>query len=316
MKTKGYIIFKTVTLTLAIIIPLLVAFLMCRYTYNRHLDNYESIYFTRIKYDRKGNDLENYKEQIEGLFKYTSYQYRLLDSKEVKYNDNQNVGVLDIYQVIDRIENDNNDNVTYTYELNYYFILRDVYYGSIYRLKEGSDDATIPSTNAIPSVYMQIRNANDFTNDDEATNYEFNSESIFDYVFVDYGASPSKVGKQYILATKINSTNLPSDKISVSIHLDDNKASGHSEAPGEDNCRYAYSEADYLVVDNFYVDLTTEELALFTEGYNNDAKAAGYTNYILRNYWWWEALITVVLVGALTGIFFMVLTYRDPDNEQ
>ena len=316
MKNKGYTIFKIVALTLAIIIPLTVAFLMCRYTYNRHFDNYESIYFANIKYDRKGNDKKNYKEQIEGLLGYTSYQYRLFATKEVKYNNDQTVGVLDIYQVIDRVENEDVDgNIIYSYDLNYYFILRDVYYGSIYRLEEGSDDATIPSTNAIPSVYMQIRNANDFDNDDDCLNYEFNGDTVFDYSFVDYGATPSKIGTQYILAVKINASALKSDKLTIAIHCDEDKVSNYTETPAEEKVRYAYTEADSLEVDNFYVDLTDADLANFTVGYNSDAKAAGYTNYVFKTYWWWEALLTIVLVGALTGIFFMVLTYRNPDEE-
>ena len=235
-------------------------------------------------------------------------------AKEIKYDDSRTLGTLDIYEVIERIEKvDDNDNVSYTYEINYWFLLHDVNYGSMYRLSEASEDVEIPSTGAIPSVYMQIRNANDFDNDDEATNYEFNLEDFLTFVFIDYGSTPAKVGKQYILALKINANELPSKNISIAIHCDSEKASGHSEEPNESKTRYVYTEESSLSVDYFYVDLSEADLQTFTAGYNNDYKAAGYAKYIFKTYWWWEALLTIVLVGALTGIFYMVLTYREEE---
>lgn len=315
MKNKVYVTIKAIILTLAIIIPLLVAFLMCRYTYKRHIDNYEGTYFANVKYDKKGNDKKNYKEQIEGLLQYKSYKYRLFDSKEIKYDDSRTLATLDIYEVIEKVEDEENSG-TYHFDIYYYFLLHDVNYASMYRLDEGSEDAVVPSTGAIPSVYMQVRDASDYDNDDESLSFEFNADDVLNYVFIDYGASPAKVGKQYILALKIASSSLPSNHISVSIHCDTAKAVNRTSEPDEAKARYAYTKDNYLAIDYFYVDLTEAELSAFTVGYNNDAKAAGYTNYIFKTYWWWEALLTIVLVGALTGIFYMVLTYSDPDEKQ
>ncbi|MBO4623466.1 MAG: hypothetical protein J5691_06285 [Bacilli bacterium] len=314
MKNRGYKIFKAIVLTLAIIIPLVVAFLMCRYTYKRHLDTYENTYFANIKYDRKGNDKQNYREQIEGLLTYTKDRYRLLETKEVKYDDDKNVGILDIYQVIEKVENASGDG--YTYDLYYYFLLHDVNYTCIYRLNEGSDEATIPDNITIPSVFMQIRNADDFDNDNDCVTVEFNEEDFLTFIFIDYGANPSKVGKQYLLAARVKSTNFPSENVTISIHCDEDKSNNRVSTPDDAKTRYVYDNTSSLDVDNFYVDLTEEELSTFTPGFNGDALASGYTKYLLKTYWWWEALVTIVLVGALTGIFYMVITYQGSDDEE
>ena len=316
MKNRGYQIFKIVALILAILIPLTVAFLMCRYTYNRHLSTYENTYFANIKYDRKGNDKQNYREQIEGLLTYTKDQYKLLETKEIKYDNDKSLAKLDIYQVIEKAENTNGDG--YTYDLYYYFLMYDVNYTSLYKLVEGSEDATIPDSGIAPDVYMQVRNATDFDNNTDSTNYEFNSEDFLTFIFIDYGASPAaKVGKQYIYSLRIKSSDLPSDNITISIHCDAEKTvGGHGDTPEEAKTRYVYTTEASLHVDNFYVDLTEAELSTFTKGYNGDAIASGYTKYLLKTYWWWEALVTIVMVGALTGIFYMVLTYQGSDEKE
>ena len=315
MKNRGYQIFKIVALVLAILIPLTVAFLMCRYTYNRHLSTYENTYFANIKYDRKGNDKENFKEQIEGLLTYSKHQYKLLETKEIKYDNDKTLATLDIYQVIERNENANGDG--YTYELYYYFLMHDVNYSNLFRLVEGNEDATIPEDNIAPSVYMQVRNANDFDNESDSTNYEFNSEDFLTFIFIDYGASPAaKVGKQYIYSLRIKSSDLPSENITISVHCDEDKSSGHGETPAEAKTRYVYGTEASLHVDNFYVDLTEAELSTFNNGFDGDALASGYTKYLLKTYWWWEALVTIVMVGALTGIFYMVLTYQGSDEKE
>ncbi|MBO7085919.1 MAG: hypothetical protein J6W25_02275 [Bacilli bacterium] len=314
MKNRGYKIFKIVALVLAIIIPLTVAFLMCRYTYKRHLPTYENTYFANIKYDRKGNDKENYKEQLEGYLTYSKDKFRLFDTKEIKYDEDKTLGTLDIYQVVERAENASGDG--YTYELYYYFILHNVNHAALYYLHEGDSNATFTEDNAATTTYMQIRNAGAFDTDSESTNYEFNTEDFLTFVFVDYGANPSKVGKQYIYSLRIKSTDLPSNNITLAIHCDDEKSSGHGEAPDDDKTRYVYDATNSLNVDNFYIDLTDEELASFTSGYNGDALASGYNKYLLKTYWWWEALVTIVLIGALTGIFYMVLTYQGSDEKE
>ena len=314
MKNRGYKIFKIVALVLAIIIPLTVAFLMCRYTYKRHIATYENTYFANIKYDRKGNDKENYKEQIEGYLTYSKHQFKLFDTKEIKYDEDKKLGILDIYQVVERAENASGDG--YVYELYYYFILHDVNHAVLYYLHEGDSNATFTEENAATTTYMQIRNADDFDNESDSTNYEFNTEDFLTFVFVDYGANPSKVGKQYIYSLRIKSTDLPSNNITLAIHCDDEKSSGHGETPDDDKTRYVYDATNSLNVDNFYIDLTDEELSSFTAGFNGDALASGYTKYLLKTYWWWEALVTIVLIGALTGIFYMVLTYQGSDEKE
>lgn len=316
MKKTGYKVFKICALVLAILIPLTVAFLMCRYTYKRHLANYEVTYFSKIKYDRKGNDKENYDEQIKAILDYTTYKYRLFASKTIAYDNDKNIGVLDIYEVIEEnTEEDANGEASYSYDLVYYFVLHDINYGTVYRLVEGDDNATVPSNASAPDMYMQIRNADHFDDDSESTNYTFSTDTVFDFMLVDYASTPSKMGRTYAQVAKIKASQLPSNNIVISIHLDDEKASGHTEAPAEENSRYAYSQENSLNVNNYYFDLSENDLASFTEGFNNDQIKAGYNNYIFKTYWWWEALVTLVLVGALTGIFYMVLTYKESDEE-
>ena len=276
------------------------------------MDNYGLIYFSNVKYNKKGIDQENYREQIEAYFTYNTYKYRLLTTKEVKYDDDKSLGILDIYEIIER---EKHDDDSYTYDLSYYFILHEVNYSNMWRLSEGDDDAVIPSTNATPEIYIQIRNADNFNEDEECLNYEFNIEEVFDYLFIDYGATPSKIGTQTILAFKMGANKLPSDSITLALHCDDTKGNNKTEVPEENKTRYIYTKEDALSIDAFYVDLDEQALSTFTSGFETDALASGYTKYLLKTYWWWEALISIALVGALTTIFYLVLTYRDDEKQ-
>lgn len=308
MKKRTYMIIKYIILAFAIIIPLLVAFLMCRYTYNRHLENYDSTYFATIKYDKKGNDKENLDEQINGLFEYNTYKYRLFDSKKIMYSEDKELATLDIYQAIEKTET-NED--TYVYELYYYFVIKDVNYSNVFRLKENDDNAQIPSNVSAPDMFLQIRDADDFENDDNALKISL-TDTFFDYVLIDYDLTPSKMGKQYIASYKMKASSLTSEHITISYFIDEDIT---KDLPDEDKVRYVYTKESPLDVDVFYVDLTENELSSFVSGFNGDAKASGYTNYIFKTYWWWEALVTIVLVGALTTVFYIVLTYNEDEKE-
>lgn len=312
MKERTYKIIKAITLVFAVIIPLAVAFLMCRYTYKRHFDNYGLIYFSNIKYDRKGKDKNNYQEQIEGYFKYNTYKYRLLTTKEIKYSGDKNLATLDIYEIIERTKH---DDETYSYDLTYYFILHDVNYSNMWRLSEGDENATIPSSNSIPTIFLQIRDANDFDNNESCLNYEFNDEEVLDYLFIDYGATPAKLGSQTIQVFKMGSNKLPSNSITLALHCDSLKSGNKTDEPDTTKSEYIFTKDASLSIDTFYVDLDEAALASFTDGFEQDALASGYKSYLLKTYWWWEALVTIFLVGGLTTIFYLVITYRDEEKE-
>lgn len=317
MNSKTYKIIKAIFLVLAIIIPLGVAALMCRYTYKRHLSEYEYTYFSRVKYDRKGNDLKDYHAQIDAYLKYHTNKYKLLATKTISYDNDRSLATLDIYEVINRIENVNEttNDTTYTYELTYYFIVYDVNYSSAYRLSEGKDDAEIPASNATPTLYLQIRNADDYNENTDATNYELNEDVIFNVSLIDYGATPTKIGTQEVQVIEVKASEMPSSKISVILHADTTNTTAHPDEPTEAKSRFFYTKEDPLAVDVFYIDINEEMMSTFTDGFNSDALAAGYTKYIFKTFWWWETLVSIILVGALTGVFYLVITYREDEEE-
>jgi hypothetical protein len=52
--------------------------------------------------------------------------------------------------------------------------------------------------------------------------------------------------------------------------------------------------------------VTFDNSVLTVAGYNQDIEAAGYLSYVLGKYIWWQALISFVLSGALSYLFYLV----------
>lgn len=52
--------------------------------------------------------------------------------------------------------------------------------------------------------------------------------------------------------------------------------------------------------------VTFENSALVVEGYSQDIMAGGYTQYVISKYIWWQVLISIVLSGALSYLFYLV----------
>lgn len=83
-------------------------------------------------------------------------------------------------------------------------------------------------------------------------------------------------------------------------------------------------EADKAVAEVYLADFQHEGSKMdekeLTVGYreagvNETYKNAGYYKWLVKNYLWWEALIAFVLVGIITGTFYMVYTTEETNKK-
>lgn len=293
-KNKGIKIAKIVLAAFSIVLPLLVCFLICNYTYNRHIDNFLSPYYASVKYDKNGDEVKDENVQFEGYLKYVSIYYKKVDEASVLSND-EKVATISTYLVIM-----NEDGVDTIY---YYFLASDLNYELITKMSYvGNESQYEFSIGDIPTVYLFITDGDD---DDSNSRYVA-LDDFSDVVIRDYGHSPSKDSDDLSLENFVvqygayKGINLPSDNVTIDfLVIDDNG----------DNVKVAiYDNEHKLSVERVIVDI--DDYSSFVVGFDSDPLKAGYVNYIFRKYWWWEAIVSIAMVGILTYSFYIVITYE------
>ncbi len=307
----------TLRILLIVIIPLIMAFLIGCYGYNRYKIQLPEYYVS-------SNEYKNTEQKIENYMRFYSDYYEELTDLE-----NSILGTDGF------VENENGDKLfslkAYRwYFLNddkslgafsYVFVLYNVHYGNVY-YTINKDDPNAKFEGYLPVFELTITDfAGEGDEDDLVykTLFAYNSQHIIeDYNFV----GTSKNGedtKKYETGATINSNTdtkwamFTADKeysknVEIKITATDGK---YAENEDEDLVKaytidaVKYNETSFLNDMNLYTEGKYNGVEL-TQAFGEDIKKAGYNKYVIGHYLWWEALIAFVLTLVVTGSVLIV----------
>lgn len=295
-KTKR--IFKIVLGTVCIIIPLMCAFFLCKYTFNRHKDSYINKYIYDYCTDDDGKDIEDSLLHVEAFLKYTKRYYKKVSDKEVKLEDTHLCN-LAVYEVLEDVYvNDVPEE-----DIIYYFFAYNVDYKEIRKWAyTGEEDEFFFEYNDTPGLYVHLTSP-------DKEKYRFISLSEFeDSVVYDYGKSPdyddSNVNLDNLLVQYATYTaiNLPEENVCLSLLIYDDK--------GEEKSVVLYDEENLLELNQTVITVQDTGYEGYEICFNGNYNDAGYKGYLLKHYWWWEVLVSIAAIGLLTGSFYLVITYE------
>ena len=285
---------KIIFLLIVTIIPLLAAFFIGQYSYNRYKGEYIYNYM---------NDIEEVTEaKIDGYLKMftNSFDNEPVYSKNVEH-DGGPVFKIEIFRgTITKIDTDTKEEYL---ELQYYVALYDINYQKIIDIEDPTGEKKLMYNN-IPQIYIRITDANDSSNEIIDTMKSTSSKALIR----DYNSSPEEdyrgnpLSAMFVRWLEITPSKDFSNEVEVELYMtDDANAS---------NATY-HSTITTFNLANFETDIEDINLTTFEVGYEQDVVAAGYFGYIFKTKIWWHSLIAFVLVGLISFSFYAVWTYEE-----
>lgn len=288
------IIKKIMFLLIVTIIPLIAAFLIGLYSYNRYQSEYNYNYMNNIE--------EVTESKIEGYLKLIthSYEEEKVYSETIKH-DGDTVFKIDIFRgVVSKVDVDTEEEYL---QLQYYVAIYDVDYDKLIEIEDPTGEKKLLYNN-IPLIYIKIvdknNSENEFTDSMKTTPSE--------YLIDDYNSSPEEdyrgnpLNSRFVRWLEIIPSSDFSNEVEVELFLTDTL---------DNDERTYYSVITTFELDNYETDVDDVNVDSFIDGYNNDPLEAGYFGYILKTKIWWQSLIAFALVGLITFSFYAVWNYEE-----
>jgi hypothetical protein len=290
---------KTMILIIVIILPLLAAFLIGQYGYNRYQGEYTYQYMNAIE--------ENTESKINGYLKlYTNYY----DSDPIYKSDvahEEGTALrLEIYRgTVTQLDPNSEEEFQ---QLQYYIAVYNIDYEKLVDIEDPTGEKKLLYNN-IPSIYFRIKDKN-------------NSENVYtqglqttaaEALVEDYNATPKKdyrgneINGQFLRWFVYTPDNKFSNEVSFELFMTDTM--------NEENATY-HSTITLFDLANFATDAEAANYEEFAEGYEGSIFEAGYLAFIFKTKLWWQALIAFVLVGVITFSFYAVWTFEDKQSYQ
>lgn len=277
---------KYIRLAIAIVLPLVVAAIVWGYGFKRYqtggfADDYINMYIS------KG---ETTADQLDLYTKYTSYKYRENKFTSEAISSLGKIFDVDIWATLEEDKS----------EISYVFYLYNINYT---RLNELRGLGSVVDASTFARIRMMVIP-------------EEGDEVIPDAITItvlDYEATPDKndgvpvAAKKMVLRINNFSPNSylkfyyddPSDVL-------DYRPDDKTFKPGIDFAEYAE-----IQMGDFFTE--TKSTLDVIDGINNDLMKAGYSKWVVGKYLWWQSLIALVVVAAITISFHIVWEY---DNKK
>ena len=279
---------KYIRLTIAIILPLIVAAIVWGYGFERYrtgefADDFANIYITKGKTTA---------EQLDNYTKYTSYKY-----KEEKFTSEvvSSLGKIFDVDIWGTLEEGKS-------EISYIFYLYNINYKRLNELR-GLGDATVDE-----KTFARIRMMVIPEEGDEVV------PEAFSTTVLDYEANPDKEEDKAPFTVKkmVFKINNFSPNSYLKFYYDDPgdvldyRPDDKTFKPGID-----YTPYGEVQMGDYFTD--TKSTLEVVEGINNDIMKAGYSKWVAGKYLWWQSLIGLVVVASITISFHIVWEY---DNKK
>jgi len=274
---------KYIRLATAIIIPLVVGAIIWGYGFQR----YRTGDFINAYADMYISQGETTVEKLDIYTEYTSYKY-----KEEKFTTevNSSLGKIFDVDVWATLEEDSN-------EIDYVFYLYNINYTRLNELRG-------LGTTVDESTFARIRMMVIPEEGDEVI-----PEAITMFV-LDYDALPDKDDQDVPVTVKkmVFKTNNFSPDTYLKFYYD-NPSDPLDYRPDDQTFKPGLDHTDYAVVQmgDFFTE--TKSTVEVVDGINNDLMNAGYSNWVVSKYLWWQALIGFVVVFGITLSFHIVWEY-------
>lgn len=298
MKKSKIVLRKVLILILSSIIPLVSAFFVGKYSYNRYLP----LYFN--EYMAKGE--EDTVKKIEKYLSFLTYSYdENVYHEEVVMLDEEVVLRFRIYRFVTEHTRYNNLAKPYlAYELNYAFVAYDINYQKLIEIQHPDGDHLLEYNN-LPTIYINLQdeyydgNSLDLTMGIPTHPQDDNSIVLIK----DYNSSPEKdykgkeLNSRYIKYTDTTLSSLFTDNITVEVFMTDSLI--------KDDQTYK-STILTISKDDFYQTTSQVDITSYTMGSDGDSIAAGYFAHVFKTRIWWQSLIALALMSFITFSFYIV----------
>lgn len=297
---KGKTKIKKITFLLIVtIIPLIAAFLIGLYSYNRYQSEYIYNYM---------NDIEEVTDsKIKGYIKLIthSYEEEKIYSDTIKH-DGDIVFKIDVFRgVVSKVDVDTEEEYL---QLQYYVAIYDVDYEKLIEIEDPTGEKKL-MYDSIPLIYIKIIDKNDSENEFVDSMKTTSAETLIE----DYNSSPEEdyrgnpLNSKFVRWLEIIPSNAFTNEVDVELFMTDNLKADD---------RTYYSTISKFELSNYETQIEDVDVDSFTEGYSNDPLLAGYSIYIFKTKIWWQALIAFALVGLISFSFYAVWTYEERERKE
>lgn len=331
-KTNKFNLGKLIFLCIVIIIPIVAAGFICSYSYKR----YENTYFQAYWEKTLAENEDDTKAQFESYLKYVSHAYTLYQTEEIEVNDSKAFD-LNVYRVIYKeVDEDKNEN----FNVKYYFMICNLDYKVINDYNNtglDSDEQKVLTAEDLPSIYFNMYDVDTINNPNSADSKVFSSTNepiIFDWKatpVVDETEKHTALNEYAFMywvecsEEALSHYSTYSKDVNIRLHVDNDAKTSASKTIRKNLIFNATSDNEFntLTLNDFYTkadqleeyNSETKEFSGYVSGYSENIIKAGYKSYVWSTYIWWQALIALVLIGAVTISFFFVWYFEEDENK-
>lgn len=293
MKSNQKITIKSmIMLLIVILIPLLGAFFIGTYSYNRYIDDFFYEYMNDIEDDTIA--------KFEGYIKYASMHYEKEPIFEVDVQkDDERVLTVAVYRSIVGYEDmDNSGNIIEYRTIVYHFLAYNINYQKLIEIKDPTGEIKL-RYNQIPSIYIRLIDVANSDNTDLMT-LDIPAGVM---MIEDYNSSPEVDSRGEPLNSRyLKSSELvinPNFSKDIDIHV------FMSEDASSSNPIYHQTITKFTLND-VERNVDTIDLSGFNKGFSGSEVNAGYFTHVFKLRIWWQSLIAFILLGFVTFSFYIV----------
>ena len=290
---------KTMILLIVFILPLLAAFLIGQYGYNRYQGEYTYQYMNAIEEDTES--------KIHGYLKFytNTYESDPFYSSDVAHDGGIALRV-EIYRgTVTAAEAETEEDFQ---QLQYYIAVYNIDYEKLVDIEDPTGEKKLLYNN-IPSIYFSIKDKNNSENVYTQSLQTTSAEALIE----DYKATPDKdyrgneLNSQFLRWFVLTPEEKFSNEVNVELFMTDTM--------NEENATY-HSTIISFDLNNFQTNAEAANYQEFEEGYEGSIFEAGYFAFIFKSKIWWQALIAFALVGLITFSFYAVWTFEEKQSHQ